>query len=237
MRSAIHFLGGSLMVYVLMAACSAGTKSKSGPGQQMATGGSTTSQGAAAAVGTTAGAPVSGSNGDPGSGGIIGEIMDPVPDADAETSGTRLRARYYVGEDGSRQFVGWRDNVRNEDCAFWKGTSGVLRCTPFFGTGPATYFADSACTQPVTITAKASGSACGITAPAAQYVYLSDACGANRQRYTVASQPTVGSVFIKAGDACTDVTAAYQSTYDIFTLTAPEPAPDSAFVAASEQVE
>jgi len=246
MRNAIHFLGGSITVYLLMAACSAGTKGHVAPGPIASQGGNSSHGGTIAAnAGTsnpnatggdavaTSGKPAGGN----ATGGTIGDMMDPVPDANAAVSGTRLRARYYVGEDGSKQFIGWHDMMRDEDCTFWQPPGGTLRCTPFYVTSAASMFSDIGCSVPVTIAVKATGSACGVTAPAAKYAYLSDACGANRQRYVVSSQPTAAPVFTKSGAACTDITTAVAATYDVFSLTSPTPAPDSAFVSATEQVE
>ncbi len=48
----------------------------------------------------------------------VGAFADPVPVAIAQDPGKRLRARYLVGDDGSRQFLGWHDEERNEDCSF-----------------------------------------------------------------------------------------------------------------------
>jgi hypothetical protein len=74
-------------------------------------------------------------------------ITDPVPDAmaDPNQSGTRLRARYLAGDDGSRQFVGWHDAQRNEPCTYKTAADGVMRCTP---DGPAftMYYGDAGCT-------------------------------------------------------------------------------------------
>jgi hypothetical protein len=250
MKSWIHFLGGSVSVYLLMAACSAGSKhggTRDDPQPAATQGGTAADTGGADAVANAGTSMPNGTSGDTatagtpggGLGGMIGDMMDPVDDADAApaTSGTRLRARYYLGEDGSKQFIGWHDKMRDEDCSFWKAADGVLRCTPFYITSGASAFSDAGCSVPVIIAAKATGSACGVTAPPAKYLYLSDACGAARQRYTVATQPTGGTVFSKSGAACTDITAGIAASYDVFSLTSPTPAPDSAFVAATEQVE
>lgn len=66
-------------------------------------------------------------------GGSGAPAPGPVAEAQAQ-SGTRLRARWMVGADGSRQFVGWWDSVRSEECAFTLASS--MRCTPG-GAAPA----------------------------------------------------------------------------------------------------
>jgi hypothetical protein len=50
-------------------------------------------------------------------------------DVPAAVSGTRLRAKWYTAGD-VRQFAGWHDNQRNEDCSFAQGTDSVLHCMP-----------------------------------------------------------------------------------------------------------
>jgi hypothetical protein len=237
MRNAIHFLGGSVTVYALMAACSAGSKGK--PGDHAVSTAGAANHGIAMASGgvDASGDPTAGSSAvaTSGMGGIIGEMMDPVPDAEAE-SGSRLKAKYYVGADGSKQFAFiWRDTERNEDCSFQRAEDGSLRCLPPAGAAPS-YFADAACTQPVTLTVKQPG-ACG--APPAQLptqLYLLDSCGA-RKRYSVAAAPVTSGVHIGSGMTCTLAAAVYYDTLAFYPLTAPEAVPVSAFVAATEQVE
>lgn len=253
MKNWIHFLGGSVSVYLLMAACSAGSKHGSGNERPQATanqGGMGTATGGADVVANAGTSSPNGTSGDgaaaglpaaPGGGlgGMIGGMMDPVDEADAApaTSGTRLRARYYVGEDGSKQFIGWHDKTRNEDCYFARVADGALRCTPLASASQPVFFGDPGCsTQPISPVAKAS-SACTAVAAPKQHVYAADGCGANRQQYTLAAQPFVGAVYQKGTGTCTDVTQYLQPTYDFYAMTSPTPAPDSAFVAATEQVE
>jgi len=80
-----------------------------------------------------------------------GSGWSPVPDANAETSGTRLKAIYYVGADGSRQFSHWHDTGLDVDCVFMRDGAGVIRCAPTFLASSVAYIAgyvDSLCTQP-----------------------------------------------------------------------------------------
>ena len=111
--------GGACLVYVVIAACNAGENS-------------------ARYVDSDGSAPNGhdGSSGADGSGGdLLDALTNPVADAKADpaTSGTRLKAKYYAGADGSRQFVGWHDAQRDEDCYFGAAADGVLRCAPFRG--------------------------------------------------------------------------------------------------------
>lgn len=66
------------------------------------------------------------------------------------TSGTRLRARVYAGDDGSQQFAGWHDSSRNEDCSFGMAADGTIRCLPANASYvAATTYSDGGCSQPV----------------------------------------------------------------------------------------
>jgi hypothetical protein len=72
-----------------------------------------------------------------------------IAEAHAE-SGTRLKARWLVGTDGSRQFVNWYDSELKVECAFGSATDGTQRCMP---AGAAAIhlagYTDAACTQPL----------------------------------------------------------------------------------------
>jgi len=61
-------------------------------------------------------------------------------------SGSRLRARYYQGDDGSRQMLGWYDTELGTHCTVMPAEDGTLRCLP--STIVLTYFSDPACAAP-----------------------------------------------------------------------------------------
>lgn len=67
-------------------------------------------------------------------------------------SGSRIKARYIEGADGSRQFVGWRDTLRNEDCGYYS-IQGVMRCLPAIATTNY-FFKDAQCTMPIVLVPK-----------------------------------------------------------------------------------
>ena len=87
-----------------------------------------------------------------GSGGSEGGGGEP----EIDRSGSRLHVRYFVGADGSREFIGFLDTQRNEHCSFtWVGyraEDGTTRCLPQenLASLSESYFADSSCTQPLT---------------------------------------------------------------------------------------
>jgi len=129
MKSVGRSLVSGLIVYYAMAACSGG--GGEGGGGWLSDGGGV--DGAP----TTPGAPV-------------------VPNAMADTwykSGTRLKLRYYQGDDGSRQFMGFYDTQRAEVCSFTKLGNAVVCLPPASGVG--TYWTNSACSGPLVATPKA----------------------------------------------------------------------------------
>jgi hypothetical protein len=63
-------------------------------------------------------------------------------------SGQRLKVRYLAGQDGSQQFFGWHDSMRNEQCSFFDiMNDGQYRCLPSFAGVAPFAFSDPACTQ------------------------------------------------------------------------------------------
>jgi hypothetical protein len=64
-------------------------------------------------------------------------LSDPVPEARAETSGTRLKAVVTTGADGSKLFASelLHDSTLDIDCTFHKASDGMPRCLPIVG-GP-----------------------------------------------------------------------------------------------------
>jgi hypothetical protein len=126
-----RLLAGSIAVYLIMAACSG-----SGP-----------RAGAPHDAGSASGSDATAYGDDEG---VLDALTDPVTEARADPyqSGTRLKASYWAGTDGSKQFTGWHDSQRNEDCSFTTAADGSTRCTPNAAFS-STYFADANCTQPV----------------------------------------------------------------------------------------
>jgi hypothetical protein len=77
----------------------------------------------------------------------------PVPDAmaDIDQSGSRLKAQYYKGSDGSKAFAGMYDTMLKQPCAYAIASDGTSRCLP---TGLSTavttaYYSDAHCSQPI----------------------------------------------------------------------------------------
>lgn len=205
------------LVYVIMAACSANdvgfshSKGRADAGAHHHGDGDGQGGHGLADASTNAG----GSSGDGGgwnAGGSSGEgggwldaaldaIADPVPDASADDGtkdGTRLKARYYVAEDGARQFAGWYDTQRGEDCAFQIASDGKRRCLPAARVNGGTYYADSACTQPLAL-GSAGCTGGGGYASVGEYV---GACVEYRTRLYPILGPFSGKPYYKSGGLC-----------------------------------
>ncbi len=82
-------------------------------------------------------------------------IPDPVAPAAAEESGTRLKAKFTLGSDGSKLFEPevMHDTQLDVDCNFRKAADGQLRCLPLAGVASfdgwgLLFFKDDQCTQP-----------------------------------------------------------------------------------------
>ena len=79
-------------------------------------------------------------------GGSSDEEQTTAP-AEPYVSGSRIRAVFIVGTDGSKMFRSWWDRQRKEACNWTPLSDGSYRCLP--ATGYAGMFADDACTRPV----------------------------------------------------------------------------------------
>jgi hypothetical protein len=247
MKNWVHFLGGSVTVYLAMAACSAGSKNASRNHDRGSSTGGADAGGEMAGMGAKAASSATGasatgatsmgatSTGDSGAGvgiaGMIGEMMDPVDEADAApaTSGTRLRARYYVGDDGSKQFIGWHDKERDENCAF-VNVGGVLRCIPGAAGTVVGYYSDAGCSVPLYVASKAA-MACGGTG--AQYTLVYDA-GYCAKELIALTPVTPATIYTGSPAACNAVTPAPVS-FDYFTKGAV--VAWTAFVSGTEQID
>jgi hypothetical protein len=212
----LKYLAGSLVLYYAVAACS-GSMSTSNGGNPNGT-----SSGGAPGTSSGSGGAGSGSGASSGSG-------SPVPDANADTtqSGSRLKATYYVGSDGSKQFASWSDSARgNETCTFQVAADGATRCLPA-GSYSYSYFSNSTCTTPAVML-----TSCGA---APRYILAPDttsSCTVSPVHIHSVSGP-VSTLYIKSGSTCT--TYAVPAGYVAFAGGAEIPA--SAFQDATLQTE
>jgi hypothetical protein len=179
---------------------------------------------------------VDGSGGTRADSSLLDRIVNPVPDADAQTtSGSRLKARYITTADGAKQFYGWRDIQRNEDCSFMTAGDGQNRCLPYWATpAPATvgvYWADAACSQPLAYVAKSTGGSCGATSvPIFGVKGDTSICPMGYRFYGIGAKSTATTIYSGTATACTGSTTPTTS-YDFYTVNAE--IPPTAFVAGS----
>ncbi len=102
-------------------------------------GGNTSSGG-----GSDSGGTGNGQAGDDGTGGEpdVGTQSQPY------VSGSRLKAKFLETDGGARNFVGWYDSERDEDCAFGIAADGQQRCLPdALWLSARSYFSDANCSQ------------------------------------------------------------------------------------------
>jgi hypothetical protein len=248
--------GGSVAIYVIMAACSAGSGPSNGAtsqdgghsssGSGSGSGGVSSSSGSIAdgsgssgADGSESGSGASSSGGSiadgSGSGSdgpsIMDVLTDPVPEAaaDPNQSGTRLKVNYYAGTDGSKQSAdSMHDTMLNIDCSFRTMSDGTLRCAPIGGaSGVGFYFADSACSQQLAMAAS------GCTPTNAYANVTSSTCGGYLAVYTLSGAYSGASYYLKSGTNCLGPTSTSGSTF--YTVGAEQP--PSTFVQATMQME
>lgn len=211
-------------VAVLLVACATGDK-KVDVGPDPA-GGSESSAAngvggsSSAGVGGSSSAGVGGSSTGPGSGGGESSIASYI-------SGSRLRARYYDGDDGSRQYVGWYDSDLDANCVFNFGSDAVRRCLPSPFSISVVY-SDSGCTQPIYGHSKL------CSTPPPKYAHIPPGqCQLGWAVHELGAQATLTTLYYKSGSNCFE--GAVSQDTDYYSLE-PELAPTT-FVEAEEKVE
>lgn len=229
-RRSIEWFLGSVVVYILTAACAA-TGGIDGM-VEMATGGLAAmvggTQGSGAEGSDGQGAESSGaqasdgegadnSDGEGATGGV--SIIDPVPDADAAEDGTRIVNLYRTTADGLKTAEGYWDKDLGFRCSFQKKADGKDYCVPLFD-AYTTYFLDDQCTSPVFLVT------CNGTRPSTGGVYAAadGSCGVAEYRpYTVGNEvPVPSSIYTgSVGGTCTSTTVPEGTT--LFAATAPIP--------------
>jgi hypothetical protein len=66
----------------------------------------------------------------------------------APRAGTRLVPIFLQADDGARQFVGWFDTARAEECSYALSGDGLIRCLPT-AIAEARWFLDATCVRPI----------------------------------------------------------------------------------------
>lgn len=160
----------------------AGGSSGSGGG----TGGSTTAGGTAGGQSTL-------------DGGLITSRRDQL-----YTSGSRIKVKVVVGEDGSKFQLGLFDTQLQTLCSYAVAGDGVMRCIPA-GAGFASYFSDPQCMQRVV-----SVIPCG---PAPRFATVfTETCPVRYESFSVTSSKSA-NLYGKSGASCSSVTVAGYEHY------------------------
>ncbi len=213
----VRLVLGSIIVYIVVACSSAATDN---PG------------------GLFGGSPSQDASAGPG-GAILDALTDPITTAQADTSqsGSRLKAKYVAGVDGSKQFNGLHDSQRNEDCSFGTAADGVLRCLPGGANTTLGLFADAACTQPLAETSKG----CAPSAYATTTDITVGACNtmAHEHVFMLGSAFTGTTVYSKGPTTCAPYAGTganpFTTSFDFYSVGSEVPA--SSFVQGSLQTE
>ncbi|MEY4548401.1 MAG: hypothetical protein RL685_4596 [Pseudomonadota bacterium] len=139
-------------------------------------------------------------------------LLLPVAEAKANESGSRLKARWFVGDDAAREFVGWFDSELKTECAFSRGRDGLLRCLPTSGATPL--YTTSDCTGPLVYSVPVSS--CD-THPAVGILAADiapNACAATSNRYFSLSDEVVPeATYFLSGSLCKTVDVDSAHTY------------------------
>jgi hypothetical protein len=146
-------------------------------------------------------------------------LVKPVIRANATVSGTRLKATYYGGADGSRWYtIGpfW-DSTRDEYCApvaFMP--DGVRRCVPITaGISVGRYFKDQLCTTLVSGISDSLGSGCSPTAFPKYVPQYSDVCTSYIAKLFAINAPYTGPVYYLNNTTCEPSTTTGTNYYEL----------------------
>lgn len=205
----IRLVLGSVIVYVVVAACGAGAGSNL-PDRSDASGSSASSSGTMADAISSA----------------LDAVTDPVSEAAADTnqSGSRIKVKFYAGDDGSKAFLGLYDSQRQEDCTFSLASDGTTRCLPG-GLTTGSYFADSACTTKLALSFTTS-----CTTPKYATV-TSVSCPSGGAQIFQLGAPFTGTAYGSTGTSC--VVTTIPGTFLLYSIGSE--VPPGSFVSATSQ--
>lgn len=225
MKQAFKMFMGSLLVYLAVASC----VGMDVPNLSTSSAGGGGSDGTSGRTASSSSMTAGGHGGmSTGNGGSTGSVLNPVPPAQAE-SGTRLKATYTIGADGSKSYHDgyWWDSLRQENCVMLPVDETTDVCIPFYEASAAPYFQDALCTI---ATWRLSGSEAQCNKiPTYAYWHQFDSCGTITPYtiYAIGEPISLVDVYTNIGGDCIK---SMQNGAVFHALTA---IPTSAFVTAS----
>jgi hypothetical protein len=142
-RALLTSVGLVLGAFVGLASCGGSGSPSGGAGGDAGSGGAA---GAGAAASGTAGSGTAGEVAQAQAGEAGASPGGFLPDY---VSGSRLRARYWTTDDGTRQFSTWYDSELDTPCLFSPAEDGVMRCLPStqIAVQNSNAFSDSGCSK------------------------------------------------------------------------------------------
>jgi hypothetical protein len=201
-------LAGLAVHLVVVAACSAGDGADGSPEFRLTRGSD-----AGRAPGPAGTPQESSQTGIPDAGHAPPSLLVPVAEAKANESGARIKARWYLGEDGSREFLGWFDAELGTDCRFDRARDGVLRCLPSAGATPM--YSNADCTSDILFSVALD--ACENQPPTVGIVVgsiVANGCAVNQYRYfTLGNEVVPGALFFLSGSLCKPAAVDSSHTY------------------------
>jgi hypothetical protein len=225
-KEVLKLIAGSIVVYAIVVACGTAANNQGypvadgGASSGAASSGSPTGSGMSdAAESTSAADAFADSTSSAPSEGSVGRILDaltdPVPAAKADPyqSGTRLKARYYAGSDGSKVLNGIYDSQLMATCFYAATADGTTRCFPS-GLSSASlgssFYSDSGCSQELAVT---SASGCAVPQYATAGVLAAGSCPAQYvyHLYPIAGAYT-GAIYSGTPTSCNAISPMTLST-------------------------
>ena len=181
-------------------------------------------RGPAGAVGERGPAGEPGAPGPAGAAGKDGAPGPVGPENATTRSGSRIRARYLLGADGSRQWLSWTDTMTGQPCTYRAASDKLTRCLPEKFFGGSVFFSDAACT-----------SAVFVWSPGTPTTYGTSDLVPNRYFKSGAEQAEPSSVYqLNSSNQCSALPPGSWSGVSFYPLTE---VPPSTFVEATEVTE
>lgn len=202
-RRVLEWLGGSVIVYVLVSACA--TLDVDGNGLA-----------GSGPDGVGSGAQPNGPGAQPNGPGIL----NPVPEAEAAEDGSRLVNVYWTTADGLKTPAGYYDKQLGSPCFFSLASDGKFRCIPNLPSAYlSNYFSDAACSVQL---ASASKTSCEAPVIVTRLAEVEGKCGSDYIYYSLGPAYS-GSVYSGTPDNCVLASASTLDTRNFYSVGAEIP--------------